>query len=82
MKKVKVKVTVITFIHKETKATKSFVFDENRDTSDSFEGSIFGEHYNCSGFWKAEGAVTKLGHLSVTTETEIEVEINLSELVK
>jgi len=75
MTKIKVPVKVVTFIHKDTGETVSFVFDEHRDSSDSFEGKIFGEFYNCTGFYKAQGAVIKDGHREVITETVIEVEI-------
>jgi hypothetical protein len=75
MKKIKVPVKVITFVHKDTGETASFVFDENRDTSDSFEGKIFGEFYNCSGFYKASNAVVRAGHKEIVTETTIEIEI-------
>jgi len=75
MIKIKVPIKVITFVHKDTGATESFAFDDNHDTSDSFEGTIFGERYNCTGFYKAANAVTRAGHREVVTETFIEVEI-------
>ena len=75
MKKIKVPVKVITFIHKDTGKTESFVFDDNRDTADSFEGKIFEEYYNCTGFYKAESAVVRAGHKELVTDTFIEIEI-------
>lgn len=74
-KVIKVPVKIYTFIHKDTAKTISFVFDDNRNESDSFEEDIFGEHYNISGFWKVSASVKEKGHKEVITNTEIEVEI-------
>lgn len=75
MKKIKVQIKVITFVHKDTGETASFVFDDNHDTADSFEGTIFGERFNCTGFYKAQSAITRAGHKEIITEKEIEIEI-------
>lgn len=74
-KKIKVALKVITFVHKDTGATESFAFDDNHDTADSFEGTVFGERYNCTGFWKVSSAIVRAGHREVITETFVEVEI-------
>ncbi len=75
MATIKVPVKVITFIHKDTGETASFVFDDNRDTSDSFEGVIFGESYNCTGFYKAANDVTRNGHTENVQFKDIILEI-------
>lgn len=72
---IKVPVKVITFVHKDTGKTESFIFDDSRDTSDSFEGTVFGERYNCTGFYKVSSAIIRAGHREVITETTVEVEI-------
>ena len=75
MKKIKVPIKIVTFVHKDTGETASLTFDGNHDTSDSFEGTIFGESYNCSGFYKASNAIVRAGHKEIVTETEVEIEI-------
>ena len=74
MKKILVPVTVVTFIHKDTKETFFVVGDDNI-TSNSFEDTIFGEYYNCTGLWKAMSHAEKLGHTVLTEKTSAEVMI-------
>lgn len=77
MKTIKVKIKVITFVHKDTGKTESFVFANNHDESDSFEGEIFGETFNVTGFWKVSSHMKREGHREVATEKEVEIPINL-----
>jgi hypothetical protein len=73
--KIKVPVRVITFVHKDTGKTQSFVGDSSM-TSNSFEDTIFGVSCNCTGMWKAISHMQGLGHKVVDTNTEVEIDIN------
>lgn len=74
-----VKVHIVLFVSKlDPEDTFSVVGDEDVK-SDSFEGTIFGEHYCCSGLYKAMSHAKSLGHTVIESKHDVTVNIPTQE---